>query len=94
MSLPTLTVKIDNPVGGHGGTFLLDGHDISGGLVGFDISYDVDKVTTATLRLLVGAIDMATPLAHDEAATPEPEPQAAAIEPPELRCFGEEPAHA
>lgn len=92
MALPTLTVKLDGPVG-KGGTFLLDGHDISGGLTELHVHITAGDVTRAHLGILVGELEMDAKTLAVLTATvktsDEPEPDE-----PELRTFGKEPAHA
>lgn len=92
MPLPTLTVKLDGPVG-KGGTFLLDGHDISGGLKELHVHVVAGNVTTAHLGIFVGELEMdAKTLAILAATVKAPaEPEAEA---PALPTFGEEPCHA
>lgn len=90
MALPTLTVKLDGPtlLNGH---VLLDGHEIAG-LTDLSISCSCEAVTVADLRIVVGELEMdAKTLAVLAATVKTIEPEA---EEPELRTFGEEPAHA
>lgn len=94
MSLPRLTVNLDGPTG-HGAVVCLDGHDISAGLMELDIRFATSELTTASLVIGVGALEIDAPtLAILQAnvkvaeSVPDPEPD------PAMRAFGQEPAHA
>jgi hypothetical protein len=91
--LPTLSVKLDGP-SGRGGTVLLDGHDITGGLIELDISIRHDDLTRAHLVIGVGEIEMDAQTLAVLAAIVKAPADAEATEPQLPRCFGEEPAHA
>jgi hypothetical protein len=54
-----LNLKLRNTgIVGNGARVWLDGHEISHGLTGLDISLDVSDATTATLRILVDDLDI------------------------------------
>ncbi len=94
MPLPRLTVNLDGPTiqRGH---ILIDGHEIPG-VTELDISIGCDRVTTATMSIFVGELEIdAQTLSILQANVKVTEP-AAATQPDELdlRTFGEEPCHA
>lgn len=91
MSLPTLRVELDGPTA-RGGRAFLNGHDITDGLVELDIAIRHDDITRARIELGVGRLEVdAQTLAILQASVTVKE---RAADEPDLRTFGEEPAHA
>lgn len=87
--LPRLTVNLDGPTGRSGRVFI-DGHDITDGVEALTIRLRSDDLTRAELVIGVGELEIDAPtLAILQANVKVINPPE-----PELRTFGEEPAHA
>ncbi len=93
MALPTLKVQLDGPTGRDARVWI-NGHDISDGVEELDFAFSEGSVNRATIALRLDGIELDAQSLALLTAHVQITERAAAPEPDEPRCFGEEPAHA